>query len=1006
MLNQIETVTRYYSILLCIFLFADVLAEAQPIIRYNTFSYNVNEGLLQSTIGDMAIDPDNFCWISFPNGIQRFDGYYFKYIDIQAGLPDNKYARFWRCQDGNLLISHAKGISRYRSDSSTFTLVYKQDPALHSSAIFIGEDDNAIFFYDGGGTITALQCGSYAVISAVKIGLPAYDGQVGNPIRFSDNIIEHRVAFCLKKSLYLWDLRKKQILYTGSVLPNSSVQFLRMVSPDRVLYTDYTDYNSLQCWNFATRINEKLPVSGLNNKTHMSRFLALQWQGKYLVSINSRLYETDSSYRVLKSELVNFQNQPVSGNLSVGKIIEDNYGNLYLQTVTGGIRKVIRNNYPIKYYGSLNREENMVIGVFPDKEKNRILVGTSGAGLYVYDTMQRLVRHFRNHSANNQGFSINAIIKNNRGEYLLFPSGEERIWKLSADLSSFTSHPIRFPDSPRFTVNHFGSTIFQNREEAVVQSMYQVFRTNLADNTTTARYLSEEYILSRLWHDNKIIWHENNVLIFMDGQSFKELKRIPLPGTGGVRSMASAPGGNILLGTNNGIFRIDTNGKVLHHWSKENGLPDDCIYALTVDPGRHIWASCNKGIFRINEHHNILQLTREDGLQENEFNTGVVAVAEDGELFFGGMNGVSSFFPGAIGIYDHDIQLLLTRIRVNNADIQSGAASWTIKKLHLSYNQNSLSFDFVAMGNNNPGQYIYQYKMKGVDDEWIQNTGLQTIRYSLAPGKYTFQLFASRSFNKDALPLKEIEIVIQQPFWKRWWFFTGLGILALSLLTYLINQKNKSRYARKLQQLEHEKQLKQERERISKDLHDSLGAYANAVLYNTELLEKEKTEEKRNELVEDLKFASKNIITSLRETVWALKQENYTAEECLVRIRNFIQPLSKYYSYIRFHIEGEAPAGLSLHSVKALNLVMIVQEAISNSIKHAGADMISVNNFTDATEWKIVISDNGKGFDYLSMKKLEKGNGLYNMEQRATESGFGLTLTSNEKKGTEITIII
>lgn len=63
------------------------------------------------------------------------------------------------------------------------------------------------------------------------------------------------------------------------------------------------------------------------------------------------------------------------------------------------------------------------------------------------------------------------------------------------------------------------------------------------------------------------------------------------------------------------------------------------------------------------------------------------------------------------------------------------------------------------------------------------------------------------------------------------------------------------------------KQIKLERERISKDLHDSLGAYANAVLYNIELLEKEKAEPKRNELIGDLKFASKDIITSLRETV-------------------------------------------------------------------------------------------------------------------------------------------
>jgi signal transduction histidine kinase len=160
-------------------------------------------------------------------------------------------------------------------------------------------------------------------------------------------------------------------------------------------------------------------------------------------------------------------------------------------------------------------------------------------------------------------------------------------------------------------------------------------------------------------------------------------------------------------------------------------------------------------------------------------------------------------------------------------------------------------------------------------------------------------------------------------------------------LGYLINQRNKRKFEKKLQQLENERQLKQERERISKDLHDSLGAYANAVLYNTELLEKENAEQKRKELIGDLKFASKDIITSLRETVWALKKEAYTAEECFVRIKNFIQPLVRYYRHINFIIEGTAPADMPLHYTKALALVRIVQEATANAIKHSDAKNIT-----------------------------------------------------------------
>jgi signal transduction histidine kinase len=173
---------------------------------------------------------------------------------------------------------------------------------------------------------------------------------------------------------------------------------------------------------------------------------------------------------------------------------------------------------------------------------------------------------------------------------------------------------------------------------------------------------------------------------------------------------------------------------------------------------------------------------------------------------------------------------------VNNTDIESDKAPWNVDKIKLPYNHNSLSFDFIAMANNNPAQYIYQYRMKGIDKEWLQNSSLQTLRYSLPPGKYVLQLYASRSFDRNAKPMKELVVIIQPPFWKSWWFRIGLSVVLVSLLTYGINQRNKRKYAKKLQQLENERQLKQERERISKDLHDSLGAYANAVLYNTDLL--------------------------------------------------------------------------------------------------------------------------------------------------------------------------
>jgi signal transduction histidine kinase len=196
-----------------------------------------------------------------------------------------------------------------------------------------------------------------------------------------------------------------------------------------------------------------------------------------------------------------------------------------------------------------------------------------------------------------------------------------------------------------------------------------------------------------------------------------------------------------------------------------------------------------------------------------------------------------------------------------------------------------------------------------------------------------------------------------------------------------------------------------ERERISRDLHDSIGAYANAVLYNTELLEKENALTQRTALMSDLKFASKDIITALRETIWALKKDNYTAEDCLLRIKNFVQPLSRYYTHIQFTVSGEAPA-MDLHYTKALNLVRIVQEAVTNSLKHATPAHIGITSIEWEGKWELVVSDDGKGFDHESVQEKEQGNGLANMKQRALDSGLGFTFSSETGNGTRVCIIV
>ncbi|MEO6638390.1 MAG: triple tyrosine motif-containing protein, partial [Ginsengibacter sp.] len=650
-------------------------------------------------------------------------------------------------------------------------------------------------------------------------------------------------------------------------------------------------------------------------------------------------------------------------------------------------------------------EDNFVLAILPDKANNRIFAGTSGNGLLVFDTMQRLVKHIKTLPGQTLPSITNAVIKTAKGSYFLFVTGERKIWELSKDLLQLKSIPIStsLPQN-KSGISYFANVVFQNEKEAVVQTQNKLFRINFAANMATEHTITNSYTMSGLLFDSSIITHADDELIFLTAGDFNELKRISFKNTGYVRCFAKDKQNVIYVGSNKGIFKIDSNGKILQQLDKKSGLPDECIYAMVFDEEGFLWCSTNKGILKINADNSFHQFKKEDGLQENEFNTNAVAKAKDGELFFGGVNGVSSFYPSAIKGFEEKIRLIITEIKVNNEAAFTDTAAWRIDKIDLPYNKNSLAFDFIAMANNNPDQYIYQYRMKGIDNEWTQNKSLQTVRYYLPPGNYVFQVFASRSFDTNATAMKEIHIKIHPPFWKTWWFLTGLLFLFITITAYSINRYNRTQYQRKLRFFETENKMRIERERISRDLHDNIGSYANAVLYNTELLGNENNNTNRNELIRDLRFASKDIITSLRETVWALKKENYSAEDCLVRIRNFIQQFSRYYRHIQFKVEGDTPKEKILQYDKALHLVRIVQEAVSNAIRHADAKNIAIYSSTDNGRWTLIITDDGSGFDYEEKKELRQGNGLNNMVQRAVEAGLVLTIRSASGRGSVITI--
>jgi signal transduction histidine kinase len=244
----------------------------------------------------------------------------------------------------------------------------------------------------------------------------------------------------------------------------------------------------------------------------------------------------------------------------------------------------------------------------------------------------------------------------------------------------------------------------------------------------------------------------------------------------------------------------------------------------------------------------------------------------------------------------------------------------------------------------------------------------------------------------------------------------GSAVLVILLAAFFAYRFKKYKQLQKIKvaaMMEEEKKLhemasknaqEKERKRISAELHDNLGVQANAILHNSSLLKV--SEENNKTVVTALQETAKEMLLNLRETLWAMKTTDVPAKDLWLRIVNFMKQMGRHYSNIYFTIEGDAPTDFIIASSQALHIVLVLQESVNNAVKHANAKNISVKSIVDGKNWKVILSDNGKGFEIDNAKSKIDSYGLSNMQLRAREGGFVYDLQSTIGKGTSTTISI
>ncbi len=230
----------------------------------------------------------------------------------------------------------------------------------------------------------------------------------------------------------------------------------------------------------------------------------------------------------------------------------------------------------------------------------------------------------------------------------------------------------------------------------------------------------------------------------------------------------------------------------------------------------------------------------------------------------------------------------------------------------------------------------------------------------------------------------------------------GASLFLLIIAGFLWQSKVKQReLAYKVEQLEVDKKIQTERERISRDLHDNVGAQLINIISGLDLFDRYREKEKEDQALRvlgSLKDEAQTSIGQLRDTIWALKSEENTPASLIEHLNTYLQKVESI-SELQVTTSIDSLAELDLTPSQSLNIFRIIQEATQNIIKHAGASEVKLVAETDSRYAVVTITDNG------TFKAGGEGtnSGLANMKKRARDIGGDVEIEPSDA-GTSVVL--
>lgn len=1053
---------RHFSyILLLILWLAGQISFGQN--QYKFTQLNLSDGLAHNNVFELYQDRNNYVWIGAGNKLQRYDGARFITLEHEQGNPqslafgdircilEDSQGALWAGTDGG-------GLSRFK-DGKVQTFKNDGKPgSITSNNIehLIEMPDSSIFIATWGGGINIYKNGKFSSLRHSPIDLNTISNDNVVDILFDPeteilwvaswetglcNIQNGKVtrfefgpegfnakrARCLEKTAdgSIWigswgnglfqykDGHFKQYCQeTGDLIHNN---ILTLSSSGNQLWIGswgggLTLFENGQFTNFRNKINQINTISSDFIESSIFDQNGNLWIGTFGGGITIVEKKQFTSFDDLVSE------KDITSKLT-NSIIQDHKGQIWIAGIqgmmisSGGQFSAVQNYYP-DFPNITN-----INALFCAKNGDIWIGGSTGVGLYQFDGKRVIDRSIWG-KTNFKNYFIQSI----------FQASDSSIW-ISADVDAGVNQIkdnklIRYfsdPENPNSLSSNdtYATTETSDGTIWIASSRYGL---NSLKNGKITRFQVNDLDTSTISNNN-------------------------------VYCLLNTSQGDLWIGTEYGLNLYDPDTDRFKKFYKKDGLQDNTVLSLIEDASGNIWIGTLNGVSRLDPFtHFIQNFDQRNTIEGPPFLRN--ALFQDRitkQIYVGGINGMIVFHPDSIKQNVLKQNLQITNIQINNESLLFD--DFKIKKIQKSEEnkiifkrfEGNLSFDFSDMDYGKIENPHHLYRIFPLEENWNNAGSGLTANYSnIPPGDYHFEVKASFDGINWSAPARLS--FTHLPLWyERIWFKILLAIVLIGLVpiiviarfSYLDRQKKKletlisekteeisrknAQILQKSEDLEKSNQAlkkamfelhemddqriifqENERQAISRELHDSI----STMLFGIRMMFKkgQKKNENDDEIITVPAKADKMLGQVIRDSQIILNNlsTSFIKHTSFFDSLNDLVNRSQEISHARISLiwkGDEHIEDLKLGS----NLFRIIQEALSNCLKHALAKNINIH-LINAETISCQIIDDGIGFDLEKVDQMSSGLGK--MHHRADDMDAILKISSHPKLGTTVSVSI